>query len=103
MKNTAPNQGIRSPAEGAPDSPAGTKDSPVDPGASNRGKRPAIDKGEVKGSGAGAGGNGSPDDFDTDPAGGGSPGQEPVENRGTVGTTTPEHYPLKDRTIARPR
>lgn len=39
--------------------------------SANRGKRAQASVGEVSGSGAGAGGGGAPEDYDSDPVGGG--------------------------------
>ena len=53
-------------------------DNKGDPGAAERGRRASIGQnGEVHGSGAGTGGGGTPEDFDSDPVGGGGGDLEP--------------------------
>ena len=53
--------------------------------ASNRGQRAKAGTGDVQGSEAGAGGSGDPEDYDSDPQGGGGkfpPGSPPPEGEG---------------------
>lgn len=79
------------PAEGDADLPPPTTGSPVarpdatDPGKGNRGRPAGSDNGEARGSGAGAGGGGSPEDYDSDPVGGG--GRNPIRPEGPFGTS----------------
>lgn len=57
----------------------------------NRGKRPNKGSGEVSGSGAGAGGSGAPEDYDSDPVGGGGAFPPAGPEDGGSGADAPSH------------
>jgi hypothetical protein len=57
----------------------------------NRGKKPNQGLGEVSGSGAGAGGSGGPEDYDSDPAGGGGAFPPVGPKDGGSGADAPSH------------
>ncbi len=64
-----------------------------DPGGAERGHRASVAKdGSVHGSGAGAGGGGTPEDFDSDAAGGDTGDLEPRQPpRPGTGADAPSH------------
>jgi hypothetical protein len=68
-----------------------TKFSDSAPARNNRGKRPGKGSGEVTGSGAGAGGSGGPEDYDSDPVGGGGSFPPARPGDGGDGADAPSH------------
>lgn len=64
---------------------------PVQSGNKNRGKRPSEGSGEAAGSGAGSGGSGGPEDYDSDPVGGGGTFPPVGPKDGGSGADAPNH------------